>query len=56
MQIEEPDVLSLERRFFNGLFAYVEAVDDLMSDVSLYQVASPGRGKLHPFHRRQVSR
>jgi hypothetical protein len=35
MQIEEPDVLSLERRFFNGLIANVEAVEDLMSDDSL---------------------
>ena len=35
MQIEEPDVLSLERRFFSGLIANVEAVDDLMSDDSL---------------------
>ena len=35
MQIEEPDVLSLERRFFNGLIAHVEAVEDLMSDDSL---------------------
>lgn len=35
MQIEEPDVLSLERRFFNGLMANVEAVAHLMSDDSL---------------------
>ena len=35
MQIEEPDVLSLEHRFFNGLIANVEAVEDLMSDDSL---------------------
>ena len=35
MQIEEPDVLSLERRFFNGLIANVETVEDLMSDDSL---------------------
>ena len=35
MQIEEPDVLSLERRFFNGLMANVEAVEDLMSDDSV---------------------
>lgn len=35
MQIEERDVLSLERRFFNGLIANVDAVEDLMSDDSL---------------------
>ena len=35
MQIEEPDVLSLERRFFSGLIANVDAVEDLMSDDSL---------------------
>lgn len=35
MQIEEPDLLSLERRFFNGLIANVEAVEDLMSDDAL---------------------
>jgi len=35
MQIEEPDVLSLERRFFNGLIANVDVVEDLMSDDSL---------------------
>ena len=35
MQIVEPDVLSLERRFFNGLIADVEAVEQLMSDDSL---------------------
>ena len=35
MQIEAHDVLSSERRFFNGLIANVEAVEDLMSDDSL---------------------
>ena len=35
MQIEERDVLSLERRFFNGLIANVDVVEDLMSDDSL---------------------
>jgi ketosteroid isomerase-like protein len=35
MGIEEPDVLSLEHRFFNGLIANVEAVEHLMSDDSL---------------------
>lgn len=35
MQIEEPDVLSLESRFFNGLIANIEVVEDLMSDDSL---------------------
>jgi Domain of unknown function (DUF4440) len=35
MQIQEPDVLSLERRFFNGLIANVAIVEDLLSDDSL---------------------
>jgi len=34
MQIE-PDVLSLERQFFNGLITNVDAVEALMSDDSL---------------------
>lgn len=35
MQIEDTDVLSLERRFFNGLISNVETVENLMSDNSL---------------------
>jgi len=35
MRIEEPDVLSLERQFFNGLIANVDAVEVLTSNDSL---------------------
>ena len=35
METVERDVLSLERRFFNGLIGNVEAVEHLMSDDSL---------------------
>lgn len=35
MQVEKPDLLSLERRFFNGLIANVEAVEHLLADDSL---------------------
>ena len=35
MQIEETDVLSVERRFFDGLLSNVEAVEHLMADDSL---------------------